>query len=428
MSKLKLNLLFLVLFFVFTQGMWERILFFLPEVTYIVDIAVVGFLLFQFRFSTKTPGQKGFLLYLLIAFVIGISNNDSPTEIFLYTRFVVYTFLIYVQLYQSNLEVQQWQRIFAFTFWLVVAQILGALYTLLILGEQVEGFVGLMSSNGGTTATVFPLLISSLVFLYYLFRSKMGMKQWLMLGLIFASVFMVAYASGKRGIYFTVPAFFIITILLSFRTLFSNGFFQKKLVGISIIGVLIFPFLIYGIVNSRGLNYSLSGNESYSEIIMNSFTFAEEYESATDQYGRTIGRSNTTAQILDKSLGDEQLFISGAGYGTTKEESTMLRLGYGYGIVGFTRDIVSAGWIYSIMTVVLISGIILRNRSYKLGITKVARRLILLIFLYTHLFYSSDLTVSLKINLVIVLLLALINSPVHKQACLQILQQHKLIK
>lgn len=428
MSKVKLNLLFLCLFFVYTQGMWERALFFLPDATYIVDVAILAFILFQFKWNTRTPGSKVFFTFLVTAFLVGITNADSIAETFLYTRFTIYTYLIYVQIYSLGLDAKTWIRLLKFSVWMIVIQVLGSLYTLFFLGEQIEGYVGLMSSSGGTTATVFPLFVSSIAFLYYLFRSRMRWKEWLILLLVFLSTFLVGYASGKRGIYFTLPVFFIITIFMAFPTLIKSGFFKRKLIGIVSIATLLIPVLIFGIFNSRGLNYALSGNESYSEVVSNSFSFAEEYESATDEYGRTIGRSNTTTQIIDKSLSDPTLFISGVGYGTTKEESTMLRLGYGYGLVGFTRDLISAGWIFSLLTVIFMSLIILRNNSVKLGLTKILRRLIFLVFLYTHFFYSSDFTVSLKINLLMVILLALINSPLHKNASLEVFSSNKLIK
>ncbi len=428
MSKIKLNLLFLCLFFVYTQGMWERTLFFLPDATYIVDVAIVAFIVFQFKWNPRTPGSKVFFAFLLTAFLVGMTNSDSIVETFLYIRFAIYTYLIYVQLYSLGLDTKTWFRLLKFSLWMIIIQVIGSLYTIFFLGEQIEGYVGLMSSKGGTTATIFPLFVSSIALLYYLFRSKMLWKEWLILSLVFLSVFSIGYASGKRGIYFTIPVFFIITILMAFPILIKSGFFKRKLIGIVSIAALLIPVLIFGIFNSRGLNYSLSGNESYSEVILNAFSFAEEYESATDQYGRTIGRTNTTTQILDKSLSEPTLFISGVGYRTTKEESTMLRLGYGYGLVGFTRDLISAGWIVSVLTVIFMSLIILKNHSAKLGLTKVLRRLIFLVFLYTHFFYSSDFTVSLKINLLLVILLALINSPLHKNASLEVLSSNKLIK
>lgn len=428
MSKIKLNLLFIALFFVFTQGMWERILFFLPEVTYMVDVAVIAFLLFQFKMNLRVPGFRVFFGFILAAFLVGQVNSDSIPETFLYIRFTLYTFLIYAQLYSSSMDIASWTRILKFVVWLIIIQAIGAIYSIFILGERVEGYVGLMSSTGGTTATVFPLVVSSIVLLYYLFRSELGTRHWTMLILVILSAFLVGYASGKRGIYFTLPAFFALTIVLSFSTLIRSGHFKKKMVGFASITALMIPVLIFGIFNSRGLNYSLTGNESYSEVISSSFDFAEEYESATDQYGRTIGRTNTTTQIIDRSLSDPTLFLTGVGYGATKEESTMLRLGYGYGIVGFTRDLISGGWILSSLTVIFFSIMILVNRSLRLPINRVFRRLIFLIFLYTHLLYSSDFTVSLKINGMLVIVLALMNSPMHKDSLLFLLKSNKLIK
>ncbi len=428
MSKTKLNLLFLALFFVFTQGLWERTLFFLPEVTYVVDVAVIGFLLFQFKMNFSVPGSRFFFIFILGAFLVGQVNSDSIAETFLYIRFTLYTYLIYMQLYIARMDTPVWTRILKFLAWMIIIQAIGAIYSIFILGDRVEGFVGLMSSTGGTTATVFPLVVSSIALLYYLFRSELKTQEWLMLALVFLSAFLVGYASGKRGIYFTLPAFFIVTIVLSFSSLMRSGHFKKKMVGFASIAALLIPLLIFGIFNSRGLNYSLTGNESYSEVISSSFSFAEEYESATDQYGRTIGRTNTTTQIVEKSLSDATLFLTGVGYGATKEESTMLRLGYGYGIVGFTRDLISGGWTLSVLTIFFFSIVILVNRSVKLAFTRVFRRLVFLIFLYTHVFYSSDFTVSLKINSILVVLLALMNSPIHHSSLLTILRTNKLIK
>ena len=428
MSNIKLNLLFLCLFFVYTQGMWERTFFFLSDATYIVDISIAAFILFQFKWNTKTPGSQVFFALLLTSFLVGISNSDSVAETFLYMRFIIYTYLIYVQIYSLRLDTKTWFRLLKFSIWMIIIQVIGSLYTIFVLGEQIEGYVGLMSSTGGTTATIFPLFVSSVALLYYLFRSKMQWKEWLILSMVFLSALLIGYASGKRGIYFTLPVFFVITIFMAFPILIKRDFFKRKIIGIGAITVLLIPVLIFGIFNSRGLNYALSGNETYAEVILNSFSFAEEYESATDQYGRTIGRTNTTTQIIDKSLSDPTLFISGVGYGTTKEESTMLRLGYGYGLVGFTRDLISAGWILSLLIVIFMARIILKNNSVKFELTKVLRRLFFLVFLYTHFFYSSDFTVSLKINLLMIILLALINSPLHKNALLEVLSSNKLIK
>jgi hypothetical protein len=428
MSRIKLNLLFVCLFFVYTQGMWERTLFFVPEVAYIVDAVVMAFILFQFKFSIKVPGSKIFLVFIGMAFFIGAVNSDSIVETFLYLRYVMYFCLIYNQLYVLSINVKDWVRILKFVVLLILIQGVGALYNIFIFGERREGYVGLMSSIGGTTATAFPLLISSITLLYFLFRPKMDKKLWLLFALTLASVFLVGYSSSKRGIFFIIPLFFAITVLISIPKLTKRGFLKRKLVGLSLIGMVIFPVLIFGMINSKGINYDLSGNESSIEIIFNSLNFAEEYESSTDEYGSTTGRSNTTAQIVGQSLSDGSLFLSGNGYGAVKEESTMLKLGYLYGIVGFTRDIVSGGWILMLLTMLLISTVILKHKSINLDVTTTFRKLVFLIFVYTHFYYSADYTVHLKITLVLGILLALFNSPIHGNAMCKILKNNQLIK
>lgn len=428
MSQIKLKLLYATLFFVFTQGMWERALFFLPQVTYIVDLVVLVFVLFQFKYSTKVPGSNIFVGLIIVSFFIGVVNSNSVIETFLYMRYVFFAYLIYNQIFVLRIHEKEWNRILKFIIGMVLIQGVGGVYNIFLLGERVEGYVGLMSSLGGTTATIFPLFISNILLLYYLFRPKINRKLLVFLGGILMSVFLVGYSSGKRGIYFIIPLFFFFTIVLALPYLIKTNYFKKKIIGMSFIGVFIFPLLIYGMINSRGLNYGLSGNESSVEVIMNSLSYAEDYESSTDQYGRTIGRSNTTSQIVNTSFSESALFFWGDGYGAMKNEDTMLKLGYGYGIVGLTRDLVSGGWGLVLFNMFLISIIIFKNKSLKLTITKVVRRSFFLVFIYTHLFYSSDFTVSLKISLILIILLALINSPVHSVAMVNIFKKNHLIR
>eukprot|EP01093_Parvamoeba_rugata_P010751 TRINITY_DN28_c0_g1_i1.p1 TRINITY_DN28_c0_g1~~TRINITY_DN28_c0_g1_i1.p1 ORF type:complete len:190 (-),score=10.25 TRINITY_DN28_c0_g1_i1:99-647(-) len=181
-------------------------------------------------------------------------------------------------------------------------------------------------------------------------------------------------------------------------------------------------------INSKGLNYGLSGNETVVEVIINSLNYADDYEDATDQHGSTIGRSNTTSRIIENTLSDSSLFFFGLGFGATKSDIAMRSLGYKYGIVGFTRDIVSGGFFLSFLTIILICRIILINKSIKTNVSTITRRAMLIVFLYTHLFYSSDFTVSLKINLILVVIMALLNSPTQHIVLIDLLKTKKFIK
>jgi len=246
-------------------------------------------------------------------------------------------------------------------------------------------------------------------------------------GMLFG-VFLVGYSSGKRAIYFAIPAISLITFLLALTKLVNQKYFKKKIIGLSWVGLIIFPLIIFGITNSEGINSGLSGNETSVEVISNAIEFAEHYESNTDQYGNTGGRSNTRSLVVDNALSNLDFLFFGEGYGSIKDEDTRFRLGFVYGIVGVSRDIISGGFFLAFITIFLYLRIILVNNSIKTKITTVFRQIILILFIFTHIFYSSDFVVSLNITLLIIILLALINSPHHKKTLTLLLQKNKLFK
>lgn len=426
MKEIKLKLFYLMIFLVFTQGMWERIFLFSTTIQYVVEGSILAYIIFQFNYNLKTPGSSIFLLFCIVTFLIGFINNDSIFSSFLYIRYTLYTYLIYNQLYSYSFSLKNWNYIFKLLITMTLLQGIGAIFNIFILNERIEGYVGLMSSLGGTTATIFPLFISTLLLVFYLFSPKINKKTTFLLLLILLSVLLVGYSSGKRGIYFIIPLIFLIVIIITIPKILRTRSFKKKLIGITVFGILVFPLIIFGMINSRGLNYSLSGNESSFDIISNSIDYAGEYESSTDQYGRTIGRSNTSNRILENTLSDPSLFFSGIGYGATKEESSMLRLGYGYGIVGFTRDLISGGFFLTLLTILLFVQIIINNKSIHTKFSKTTRQSMLIVFIYTHFFYSSDYTVSLKITLILIVLMALLNSPVHHKTLMELLKRNKI--
>src|SRR5690606_4002791 len=181
----------------------------------------------------------------------------------------------------------KWGAILKIFIIMILLQGIGALFNIFILGDRIEGYVGTMSSLGGTTATVFPLLISTLVLIYFLFSPKLNSSTLLVMSIMLFSAFLVGYSSGKRGIYFIIPFILMIVTLISIPKIIRTRYFKKKMIYLALSGMLIFPLIIFGMINSRGLNYSLSGKESSIDIISNSLDYADEYENATDQYGRT---------------------------------------------------------------------------------------------------------------------------------------------
>ena len=427
MNALKFRLLILSIILVYTQGMWERLFFMSSIVMYVIDVNILIAILFNFKYSFKAPGSSFFIFFLIYSFFLGFANDNSIIESFLYLRYVIFSYLLYNQFYSSSLKLNQWGFLIKLFVVLVILQGIGSAFNVFVLNQRVEGYVGIMSSLGGTTATVFPVFVSVLVFVFFFLKVKMTKANWVWCGLLLFSVLLVGYSSGKRGIYFYVPVYIFMTSLVAGKYLYSFSFFKKKMVNMSLVFVLLFPLFIFGIQNSRGFSYSLDGSESAIQTISTAVTYAESYEGSEDQYGRTTGRSNTTIRIFDYSLTNLGAFCLGEGYGSTKKSIVRRKYGFEYGIVGFTRDIVSGGWFLMLGIMFLFYKMIFANKSFAFKASKIFRIMMGLLFVGIHLFYSSDFTVGLKLTFMFIPLLVLVNSPQHADVLKSIISKHKFI-
>ena len=416
MSRLKFNLFIFILILTYTQGLWERLIGIdsvLPQ--FILEFFVILFIIFEFKIPIIIKGKLIFFLIIIISILSAFYNENLIIDAFLFLRYFIYSILIYYQLFYYKLGIQRWIYIFKLLIILILLQGIGAIYDFVFLGERNEGYVGIMSSSGGTTASTFPLLISSLIIFIYFFLKRTKIKSTLLILLLLISVFLLGYSSGKRAIYFTIPLFFLIIFVISYLKLRSERFFTKKTIGFFIIIIFFTPLLFYGILNSKGLNYNLNGNESNFQIIENVILYAEEYESSTSD-GLTIGRTNTTEKIVENLQNNYNLLIFGNGFNSIKDETTLFKLGVGYGIVGITRDIISVGLIFSIF-IILEFLILIKGSSTRVTdkFSSSLRFILYILFLFIHLTYSSDFTVHLKLSLIIFILLSIVNSPIHKE-------------
>ena len=88
-------------------------------------------------------------------------------------------------------------------------------------------------------------------------------------------------------------------------------------------------------------------------------------------------------------------------------------LNYLYGITGFTRDILSGGIILAILTFFLFCIFIFKDKGINNsdGFFKLTRLGLLFVFIYVHFAYSSDFIISLKMNMILLILVCFLNSP-----------------
>lgn len=427
MTLPRLLLLILSCFLVYTQGLWERVFDQNPIVKTLLESTIWIYLLLSVKYLIKkTPANLWFLAYLLFSLIIAVVNESGLNAWLKYIRYFAYFYLIYVTLWHTPVTRKQWKVLFNLIVFLVFLQALGAAYNIFVLRERIEGHVGLMSSIGGTTAATYPLFLLNLAIIIFFFHKNHN-SEFIILMLIFClTSFLVGYSSGKRAIYFTFPIFMALTSIISSYSLRKIAGAYKKLLSLVAIILILSPIYFFGIRSTSGVNYYLSGDESRLKVLSSAIEYALDYEEAQSSRGLSIGRSGSTLQVIRNSLENSTFFFAGQGYGKVKDENTISDLGVGYGIVGITRDIISAGWIVMLITGLIVIKVILTNWSAKSDLTNVLRIIILLLFLYTHITYSSDFVVSLKINIMLVLIFAFINSPMHIDSLRFVLDEYFL--
>ena len=314
--------------------MWERLFGFSPAIKLIAEALIMFYLLLSVKyFKKKTPGSILFLIYLIFSFAVSILNGSGALAWLKYIRYFAYFYLLYITIFHTYISNKQWVFILKFAVFLILIQGLGSIYNVFILKQRVEGYVGLMSSIGGTTAATYPLFLLNLTIIIFFFHKSYNHKFIILILIFCASSFLVGYSSGKRAIYFTFPIFIALTSFISLYSLRNVvGIYKKFLFLIAII-LLISPVYFFGIRSTSGVNYYLSGNENKLQVLSSAIEYAVDYEDAQSFTGLSIGRSGSTLQVIKKSLENRTLFFVGKGYGKVKDENTISDLGVGYGIV-----------------------------------------------------------------------------------------------
>lgn len=410
-KQIKIFSFYLIAFLVYIQGFWER--FTTLPAQNLLELVIWFVALFSFR----PKYNRSFLLFGILVFVgLIISMLTSSLIPYLkYIRFLLYFYVLFDVFSNIKFSIPQFNKYFAFLVFMILLQGVASVYHIFILGVRVEGHVGFMSSLGGTTATIFPLfVISVLITIFYFWRSR---KYLIYFILLFISVILVGYSSGKRAIYFVIPCF-IVAISVGAYFFYPQKvktFYYKKIIILTLLMVLCIPVYFYGMRNAGGFRYGLAGTETNMEVLKHSLEYAEEYESR-EKGEASAGRSGTTGLILSRVASDLSFLMHGTGFGSVKDEETMDDLGFVYGVVGFSRDIISGGLIFAILTVLFFISIIFR-REYEENdfIAKFMRWVVFAVFVFTHFGYSANFTVSLKINMLMIPLLALLNCEKYRE-------------
>ena len=157
-NRVKLYFLYAILFLVFTQGFWER---YTPiPAQPILEILIIGITLLSYK-NILNPLCYKLLFVLSVGFICSIYTASSIAY-FKSIRFVLYFFFLYDIYRSTHFEIYQYLRLLKFLMGLVILQGVASIILIFIIGERIEGYVGYMSSLGGSTATTFLVLVLSI--------------------------------------------------------------------------------------------------------------------------------------------------------------------------------------------------------------------------------------------------------------------------
>jgi hypothetical protein len=282
-----------------------------------------------------------------------------------------------------------------------------------------------MMIAGGGLATIFPLLALAFVMGYYFYVRH---SWWLLLaGFSFS---LIAYASGKRAIYFLAPAVALLNLALYCwleRGRRVTGVAPRFLAHLALCGVLLSPALLYGIEHSEGIGFAAEGATA-SELIDHAVDYALGYEFGRASSGLIAGRGSATERVVD-SVADAPpktlLFGWGPAALMPKRGDALeggagfAPLGITYGIVGWSRDAISIGLPGAAFMLLFLVSILraLYHRTKRGRMTLKWKAICFgtlggfLVLMYTHLLYD---TASMPVTLGLFFYAAILMSPIQQ--------------
>jgi hypothetical protein len=396
-------------------------------IKYLTELPIVFLVLFTLkrRDWQLAPGWIFVALFVVWSVISGILSGDGVYQSLLYFRMLVYAYIVFWAVWNADLigvEVLQLNKLILL---LWVLQIAAALFQITIAGERVEAYVGTLTSDSGHPATAFPLFAMSYVMAFYCYQKR---SPWLLLLALAFSI--VGFASGKRAIYFLIPLVYSIIILWY---CFREKTFASliRMFAPLLLLVLVLPLLTLGLTHSKKFEY-LQGRDTI-EIINEATDLSYSYNYG-ERAGQTTGRISSSLNVIQSlSNSETRMFYFGSGPAsltdvTEKQAQWFYRIEYG--IVGWSKDIISVGFpgmIFFISFYILLWHRLSRCRTEILNdyvkALHFGTHLAFFVFFLMYFFYCNAFVLAGWFTYVHLYFLALVLSPRHqfifKQASVQ---------
>ena len=288
------------------------------------------------RAAGRVPGAGCVIGYVVLTLVAGLVARQTPYDSYLYCRYVVYAFLVLCAVWTTPLSRADVNRVHAVLLLLAGLQIVASLHEVFILRGRWEQFVGTVSADGGGIGTTLPLLAMGYTLALYLcYRRRAAL-----LVLTFAFL-IVGYASHKRGIWFLMPPLLLAEYAIH-RWNEGRWFSPRTLWGGAVLLALIGPLVLFGVRNTVRLH----GETASSPL--EELAYAWEYGRTYDtdvRDGVSAGRTSTNQRVF-RFLRESFLGQALLGFGPRAVMGTgggFAPLEIGYGIAGWSRDVISVG-------------------------------------------------------------------------------------
>jgi len=318
---------------------------------FVFELAVcvtVGWLL-RGRSVRLPPGTAWFSLYVAWCLVSGLFTTDSVFDAFMYCRYGTYAFTFLIAVWNYPFDTPDLGRFNRLLLALAAVQLMATALKLFGWNERTEWRVGTMTTAGGGLATLFPLLTVSYALGYYFYVRR---SLWVLLAGF--SFLLVGFASGKRAIYFVVPALALAIIILYCwleRGRMLAAVLPRLILHLGLCAMAVLPAVVYGISHSDGIGVSSDG-ATVSEIFEHALDYAQVYEYGRANNGMVAGRSGASEKVFEAIM-DEPVSTLLFGWGPAAlmpKRGDALQggggfrpLGITYGIVGWSHDAISIG-------------------------------------------------------------------------------------
>ena len=280
---------------IFMQGVFR--LLELPSYIYKVGIPLIGVLIFldvlhYTKTELKVPYIKTVVVFVIISILSSVINNID-TILFIY--FIIYTLLSYLYFIAviNDIEKEKYEVINKYLVFLILLQIPAVFFKYALIGISESGAIGTLCIKAGSVSTIFPMIISAILFSYYLKYRNIKYVVLIVFFLLFGLI------GKKRAILIFIPITLLVVLFIkqfkADKQLYQNG--GRSIIFTVIFGVMIF-YLTARLAPSLNPDNKVWGNFNLTYITNYITTYTSSSGNDFQEMRRIRGFTYFTNYIL----------------------------------------------------------------------------------------------------------------------------------